>query len=182
MPNDASIAEVIMHPVRLRILQQLGGRSLTTAQLRDALPDVKQATLYRHVSTLLDARMLTVIQERRVRGAVERTLALGEQMAHVDREGLRAMSAAQLKSAFLAFLGDLAADVDRFLDGDDEGLRDFLGFGRGPVYVDAEDLATIQNGFEALLAPYLTDRGDGKHRLSLATVLVPDPETPRQEH
>lgn len=180
MSNDASIAEVIMHPVRLRILQQLGGRSLTTAQLRDALPDVKQATLYRHVSTLLEAGMLTVVEERRVRGAVERTLALGEQMAHVDKEGLRAMSSAQLRAAFLAFLGDLAADFDRFVDQGDEDLRDFLGFGRSPVYVDAEDLATIQEGFEALLAPYQRDLGDGKQRLSLATIVIPDPDAPLQ--
>ena len=43
--SDSSIADVVMHPVRLRIIQQLGGRSLTTAQLRAALPDVTQATL-----------------------------------------------------------------------------------------------------------------------------------------
>ncbi|MGP9537929.1 helix-turn-helix domain-containing protein [Brachybacterium sp. AOP43-C2-M15] len=181
MSNDASIAEVVTHPVRLRILQQLGGRSLTTAQLRDALPDVTQATLYRHVATLLDAGMLTVVEERKVRGAVERTLALGEQMAHVDRDGLRAMSDAQLRSAFLAFLGDVAADFDRVVDCGDEELREFLGFGRGPVHVDVEDLAAIQAGFAELLAPYREDRGEGKRRLSLATILLPEAGGPAAE-
>src|SRR5699024_8579205 len=113
MPESATLAETIAHPVRLRIIQQLGGRSLTTAQLREALPDVTQATLYRHVRALLDAELLTVVEERKVRGALERTLALGEQMAHVDQEGLRAMSAAQLREAFLVFLGGLAEDFDR---------------------------------------------------------------------
>ena len=98
--DDSSIADVVMHPVRLRIIQQLGGRSLTTAQLRAALPDVTQATLYRHVATLVDAGILSIVEERRVRGAVERTLALGDRMAHVDQAGLRAMSDAQLRSAF----------------------------------------------------------------------------------
>ena len=37
MPEPATLAETIAHPVRLRIIQQLGGRSLTTAQLREAL-------------------------------------------------------------------------------------------------------------------------------------------------
>lgn len=175
MPNDPSIADVIMHPVRLRILQQLSGRSLTTAQLRDALPDVKQATLYRHVSALLDAGMVAVIRERRVRGAVERTLGLGEQMAHVDEEGLRAMSDAQLRSAFLAFVTEVTADFDRVLEQDDEDLRGLLGFGRRPIYVDTDDLAAIQEGFAQLLAPYLEDRGDGKQRLSFGTVVLPEP-------
>ena len=97
--NDSSIADVVMHPVRLRIIQQLGGRSLTTAQLRAALPDVTQATLYRHVATLVDSGILSVVEERKVRGAVERTLALGDRMAHVDQTELRAMSDAQLRSA-----------------------------------------------------------------------------------
>lgn len=181
MPDPAgtgrpTVAETVTHPVRLRILQQLGGRSLTTAQLRDALPDVTQATLYRHVAALLEAGMLTVVEERRVRGAVERTLALGEQMAHVDQEGLRAMSRAQLRAAFLAFLGDVAADFDRVVDSHDEQLREFLGFGRGPIHVDAEDLAAIQAGFSELLAPYQQDRGDGKRRVSLATILLPEVE------
>jgi len=174
--DDSSIADVVMHPVRLRIIQQLGGRSLTTAQLRAALPDVTQATLYRHVATLVDAGILSVVEERKVRGAVERTLALGDRMAHVDQAGLRAMSDAQLRSAFLAFLGDLSADFDRFVDSEDATLRDFVGFGRVPLYVDATDLAAIQAGLSELLAPYLSEtRDDGRRRVSLATVLVPEP-------
>ena len=177
--NDSSIADVVMHPVRLRIIQQLGGRSLTTAQLRAALPDVTQATLYRHVATLVDFGILSVVEERKVRGAVERTLALGERMAHVDQTELRAMSDAQLRSAFLAFLGDLSADFDRFVDSEDATLRDFVGFGRVPLYVDATDLAALQAGLSELLAPYLSETRDaGRRRVSLATVLVPEPELP----
>lgn len=174
--DDSSIADIVMHPVRLRIIQQLGGRSLTTAQLRAALPDVTQATLYRHVATLVDSGILSIVEERKVRGAVERTLALGDRMAHVDQTELRAMSAAQLRAAFLAFLGDVSADFDRFADGEDPVLRDFVGFGRVPLYVDAADLAAIQAGLSELLAPYLTERGDGQRRVSLATVLIPESE------
>ena len=177
--NDSSIADVVMHPVRLRIIQQLGGRSLTTAQLRAALPDVTQATLYRHVATLVDSGILSVVEERKVRGAVERTLALGERMAHVDQTELRAMSDAQLRSAFLAFLGDLSADFDRFVDSEEATLRDFVGFGRVPLYVDAAGLAVIQAGLSELLAPYLSEtRGADRRRVSLATVLVPEPTLP----
>ncbi|WP_341995856.1 helix-turn-helix domain-containing protein [Microbacterium sp. LWH7-1.2] len=176
--NDSSIADVVLHPVRLRIVQQFGGRSLTTAQLRALLPDVTQATLYRHVATLVDADILTIVEERRVRGAVERTLALGNRMAHVDHGELRAMSDAQLRSAMLAFLGSVAADFDRFLDGDDSGLRDFVGFGRVPLYVGAADLAAIQSALSELLGPYLSDRGGDRRRVSFATLLVPEVDPP----
>ncbi|QMW65403.1 helix-turn-helix domain-containing protein [Mumia sp. ZJ1417] len=176
MAQRSSVADVVMHPVRLRIVQQLGGRRLTTAQLREALPDVTQATLYRHVATLVEAGILEVVGERRVRGAVERTLALGEQMAHVDQAELREMSAAQLRTAFLTFLGDVSASFDRIVDHPEASLRDYLGFGRGPLYVTADDLAAIQAGLGDLLAPYLTDDGTGKRRVSLATILLPEPD------
>lgn len=176
-PGDlgrSTISETITHPVRLRIIQQLGGRSLTTTQLKAALPEVKQATLYRHISALLDAGLLAVVEERKVRGAVERTLALGERMAHVDHDGLRAMSDAQLRESFVVFLGELAADFDRLLERGAPDLRDLLGFGRGPLYADAEDLAHIQQGLAELLAPYQEESGTGKPRLTLATVLLPE--------
>ncbi len=176
--SDSSIADVVLHPVRLRIIQQFGGRSLTTAQLRETLPDVTQATLYRHVATLVDAGILAVVEERRVRGAVERTLALGERMAHVDQGALRAMSDVQLRSALLTFLGSVAADFDRFVDSDDEGLRDFVGFGRVPLYVDADDLAAIQSGLAELLGPYLSDRGGDRRRVGFVTLLVPEADSP----
>lgn len=174
MSDDSRIADVVMHPVRLRVVQQLGGRELTTAQLRAALPDITQATLYRHIAALVETGIIKVVDERRVRGAVERTLALGDRMAHVDQAELRTMSDAQLRGAFLTFLSDLAGDFDRFAARDDTGLRDFLGFGRAPLYVNAEDLTEIQSALAALLAPYSSDQGRGRRRVSLATVLIPD--------
>lgn len=172
MEEKSPIADVVLHPVRLRIVQQLGGRSLTTAQLRAALPDVTQATLYRHVATLVDSGILAVVDERRVRGAVERTLALGERMAHVDREELRQVDASQLRTAFVTFLGEVAADFDRFLAGD-PALRDYSGFGRAALYVDEDDLARIQAGLDELLSPYFEARGD-RRRVTLSTILTPE--------
>lgn len=167
------IADVILHPVRMRIIQQFGGQEMTTAELRNALPDVTQATLYRHVATLVEAEILTVVHERRVRGAIERTLALGARMAHVDQAELRAMGDAQLRMAFLAFLGEIGAAFDRFLSEPDPAMRDFLGFGQSPLYVADGDLATIQTGLMELLAPYRDDGRDGARRVDLATILIP---------
>ncbi|MCK8476070.1 helix-turn-helix domain-containing protein [Microbacterium aurugineum] len=175
MSDRPALADVVLHPVRLRIIQQLGGRNRTTAQLREALPDIPQATLYRHVGALLDADVITVVDERRSRGAIERTLALGERMAAVDRAELSAMSGAQLRSAFLTFLGDVTGDFDRFLSADSPRARELVGFARTPLYVNTEDLAEIQTSLGELLAPYLTERGDGRRRVNLATILLPDP-------
>ncbi|MFZ2175964.1 MAG: helix-turn-helix domain-containing protein, partial [Rhodococcus sp. (in: high G+C Gram-positive bacteria)] len=115
MVSRTPITDVVMHPVRMQIIQKLAGRELTTADLRRTLPDVTPATLYRHVAALLDAGILRVVDERRVRGAVERTLALGERAAHGDLDEVRAMTAEQHRRAFTVFLGQLAGQFDRFI-------------------------------------------------------------------
>ena len=177
MRKPSPIADVVMHPVRLRIIQQLGSREVTTADLRRALPDVPQATLYRHVSALVDADILSVVEERRVRGAVERTFALGERMAHVDHDELRSMDAHELQQAFLTFLAHLGENFDRASAPGDPAFRDFLGFGEVVLHVTAEDLAVIQAGLGELLAPYLGEAGqarEGSRAVILATALIPD--------
>lgn len=173
-----SITEIVTHPVRVRIIQQVGGRQQTTAQLRAALPDVSQPTLYRQVAMLVEAGVLTIVAERRVRGAVERTFALGERLAHIDHDGLRAMSDAQLRSAFLTFLGQVGRTFDQFLAADDPELREFLGFGSGSLYVNTDDLATIQAGLMELLAPYQEDQGGDRRRVDLSTILIPEAVPP----
>ncbi|MCT1477667.1 helix-turn-helix domain-containing protein [Microbacterium sp. p3-SID336] len=173
MNRSAPMADVVLHPVRLRIILQFGGRELTTAELRRALPDVTQATLYRHVSALVDAGILVVVQERKVRGAIERTLALGDRMAHVDEHAMGAMEDARLRTAFLTFLGELGAGFDRFLSDPDTSSRGFAGFGQTPLHVTEADLGVIQHGLTELLAPYRDPDREGVRRVDLATVVIP---------
>ncbi len=64
-------ADVLLHPVRMRILQALFDTDpMTTGQLRERLPDIPPATMYRHIAVLVDAGVLEVGDERRVRGTV----------------------------------------------------------------------------------------------------------------
>src|SRR3712207_7243752 len=94
-------ADLLLHPVRLRIVQAfLGDRTLTTADLRSELPDVPAATLYRHVGVLADAGVLAVVGERKVRGAAERSYRLELPAASVDEEDAAAITPEEHRRAF----------------------------------------------------------------------------------
>ena len=71
-------ADVILHPVRMRIISTLFKRRLTTQQIGRALPEVAQATLYRHLSRLMQAGVVAVVALRPVRGVTEKVYALAE--------------------------------------------------------------------------------------------------------
>ncbi len=69
------ISEILSNPVRMRILQYLQAEgTATTKQMSDAMPDIPAPTLYRHVNRLLEEDVLTVREERKVRGTTERLL------------------------------------------------------------------------------------------------------------
>jgi len=122
-------ADLLLHPVRLRIIKAfLGDRALTTAQLAAELADVPPGSLYRHVARLTQAGILQVVAERRIRGAVERTYVLRLVAAQVGIAEAAAMTRDQHAQAFMAFVAGLLVDFDRYL----EASRPAFGPDPGP--------------------------------------------------
>src|SRR5919199_2632716 len=135
-------AELLLHPVRLRILQAfLGDRQLTTGQLGELLPDVASATLYRQVATLAEAGVLEVTEERRVRGAAERTYRLRLEAAVVGPEEAAQLTPEQHRQAFTTFIAGLLGDFDHYLDrGDVDPGRDRVGYRQAALYLTDDEL------------------------------------------
>ena len=79
-------ADLLLHPVRLRIVKAfLGERALTVKQLAAELADVQAGSIYRHVARLTEAGVLQVVAERQVRATTERTYALRVYAARCSR-------------------------------------------------------------------------------------------------
>jgi hypothetical protein len=172
-------AELLLHPVRLRIVQAfLGQRQLTTADLRVLLTDVPPATLYRQVGALVAAGVLEVITERKVRGAVERTFQLRAERAAVAERELASMSVEEHRAAFTAFVAGLLADFDRYLAaGDPDLVRDLVGYRMAGFFATDDELHRVIATVQAAVHPYVdAGPGHGRTRRLLATVLLPAPE------
>ncbi|NIK57668.1 helix-turn-helix domain-containing protein [Kribbella shirazensis] len=173
--SPTPVLDVLLHPIRWRIVQRVLGREVTTTDLRRDLPDVPTTTLYRHVAALIDAGYLTVVRERKIRGTTERTLSLDQtKVGRIDEREARAMTPDQHRQAFLMMLTRLAADFDRVLDNGDLYPRlHQLGYSQLALYMAPEDLETFRTSFEALIHPYLTE-SPGKDRIVLSLFSLPD--------
>ena len=174
-------ADLLLHPVRLRVVQRLlGGRTMTTADLGRELPDVPAASLYRQVSLLLEGGVLEVAEERRVRGAVERGYRLRASAASVDDEHLAAMGPDEHRAAFMAFAAGLLADFDRYLEADDIDLvRDGVGYRHYALHLSDTELRELLKDLGAVLLPRLALRPRrGRRRRMLSTILMPADELP----
>ncbi len=170
------VAEVLLHPLRLRIVQAfLGGRALTTAALHAALPDVPPATLYRQVTVLAEAQVLEVVGERRVRGAVERTYQLRAGAGSLGAEQVAALSLDEHRQGFLAFVSALLDDFDRYSGSDDADLvRDMVGYRQTALHLSDTELQDLLEDMHRVLEPRLRlpAAPDRKRRI-LSTVLLP---------
>jgi DNA-binding transcriptional ArsR family regulator len=145
-----------------------GDRVLTTSQLAAELEDVPPGSLYRHVARLTRAGVLSVVAERRVRGAVERTYTLRPAAAQIQPGEARAMSRDEHTGAFLAYVAtdppDPAAEA---------------GYRTGILYLTDDELAGLLADLRRVSQPRLANPpGNGRRRRLIYPVCLPAPEPP----
>lgn len=170
-------SNLLLHPVRARILQTLlGADELTTAQLRARLPDVSAATMYRHVATLAQAGILEVVSERRIRGTIERSYRIRQEEVVVDDDARTSMTKDDHRQAFTVFTGAMMGDFDRYLSRDDaDPPREGVLYRQGAVWLTDDEFTELVEEIEAAVARRTrTTPGDGRTRHILNLVLVPD--------
>lgn len=166
-------ADVILHPVRLRIVSILFQRHLTTQQIGLALPEVAQATLYRHLSRLVQAGVVTVVAQRPVRGVLEKVYALAEDSVQLDPRG---MGREDWERGFAAFTATLLGQFTAYLrqEGADP-VSDGVSFRTGALHLSDAELAQLRIDLRAVFVPLLDyPPSPERRRRLLSTVLMPD--------
>jgi DNA-binding transcriptional ArsR family regulator len=173
-------ADLLLHPVRLRIVQAfLGDRALTTGQLAAELEDVPAGSLYRHVAALTRAGVLLVVAERRVRGAVERTYTLRQAAAQMSPDEVAAMTKDEHTHAFMAFIAGILGDFDRYLaSGPTDPARDGAGYRLAALWLTDGELTDFLPDVAAVIQPRVANApSTTRRRRIVAGVMLPAPET-----
>jgi DNA-binding transcriptional ArsR family regulator len=174
-----SPAEILLHPVRMRIVQAIAGRRLTPSDVAARLDDVPQATLYRHVKTLFEAGVLAIAEERPVRGTSERVYVLAENAASLTPEDLASATAADHLRYFTIFLSTLLGDFGRYIQQPAADLlADGVGYRQVPLELSEQEFAELAGRLNAAIAPALANQpAPGRRRRMLTTIVMPtEPE------
>ncbi|MDX6392164.1 MAG: hypothetical protein QOJ73_3227 [Streptosporangiaceae bacterium] len=177
-------ADLLLHPVRLRIVKAfLGDRALTTKQLAAELPDVAAGSIYRHVARLTEAGVLQVVAERRVRATTERTYTLRMYAAQMQPDETAAMTIDEHANAFLAYVAGLLGDFGRYAATKPEDpVNDGAGYRVAAMWLTDAELGGYLRELAAISQSRLANPpGKGRRRRMLYTVLLPAPENQRDE-
>lgn len=99
------LMKVLSNPIRMQVMQYLQAHGeATTKQISKAITDVPAPTLYRHINTLLKEEVLLVKEERKVRGSLERLLAINvEKMAKTVNSSISETAYQFLMELFMKF-------------------------------------------------------------------------------
>jgi DNA-binding transcriptional ArsR family regulator len=168
--------DLLLHPVRLRIILAAAGRRVTAQQLADELPDIPQATLYRHINTLAAGGMLVVVRERRVRNTVEKTYALPDQSLMLTAEDLKNAQPEDYIRVVAQYFGLLLGYYVRYIQKGDVDLdRDNVLFQLLPAYLSQVEAQELGQALKATLLPYVKNGPSPERQRSIfGLISLPD--------
>ena len=168
--------DLLLHPVRLRIVQALsGGRELTTTQLCDRLPDVSKVTVYRQVAPLVEGGFLEVAGEQRVRGAVERRYRLRQDRPVIDADAAAAMTVEDHRRGFAVAMAVLIAEFDAYLDRDGaDPAADGVSYRQGTLWLSPDELAEMTRAMLGVMRQLVANEpAPGRAPYLLSPILFP---------
>ncbi len=163
------INEVMLNPVRMRIIQELSTRrSITATELCEKISDVPRTTMYRHISILLDNNILSVVSEKKIRGSLERTLALNTGEISKNNTLEKASQNA------LGFLMNRYARFHNYFSGENPNT------GRDKLFMNSTILMMNDNEFDQflselreLLIKYSFQNTDGRKARDISIISAP---------
>ena len=153
------LIKLLSNPVRIQVVQYLQTHGeATTKQISEAIPDVPSPTLYRHISTLLKDELLIVKEERKVRGSLERLLA-------VNTEKMSSIGNGDISENTYQFLMELYMKFHKYSCKDDaDPEKDRLSLRTCILTLTDESFDNFMHDIAAVIAGYQEAEENGKTR------------------
>ncbi|MEN2740355.1 helix-turn-helix domain-containing protein [Microbacterium sp. X-17] len=173
-------ADLLIHPVRIRIVHALTGQRILTAHdLHELLTDVSLASLYRQLALLVDGGILEVVAERRNRGTVERSYQLSVDRPPVDAETVASATPNDHRRAFTIAVTTLLSEFGAYLDRPDAApMNDLVGYQQMSLWLSHEELAEFLTQLGRLITAVRAQQPEpGRERYLFSPVIFPTERT-----
>jgi len=173
-------AEILMHPVRMKILQSLmqnKENGVTTFEMLESIQDVSQATLYRHIQILLDANIIKIVNERKVRAVTEKFYGLNEEEAHLELEEWRNLSKEKKLNYISYYQLVLMTQYQNYLTSIEKNpsSEDSSTFSLVDLKLPEEQFSNFQNELNQLMIKYykMSDENADSTSKTVAINIIP---------
>ncbi len=153
--------ELVIHPVRLRILQSLESGALTTQEIAERLPDVPKSSLYRHLRLLLKSDFVSIAEIRLVQGIQEKVYELNRP-ARRGQEDISGLSADDHLRYFTTYLMTLLRGFSDYISESSEidFAADRVGYSEVSFWATGQELDDFSGLLDSALVPLLKNGED----------------------
>lgn len=175
-------AEVLMHPVRMKILQALmhdKEEGLSTLEMISIIKDVPQATLYRHIQILVDENIIKIVKERKVRSVTEKFYAVNEGAIKLNKEDWTQLTIKQKLNYVSYYQLALLSQYQNYLNSLDEEKRlaDLPTFSIIDLRLTTDQFMSFENELNDLINKYynMADSSKETETKTIAINIIPKP-------
>lgn len=173
-----SKADLIIHPVRMRILQFLSRKKLTTQEIANRMPDVPLSSLYRHLKKLLDGGMIEISETHTINGLEEKVYTLTGP-AVIGPQDVETFSKADHLHYFSGYVATLIQGFKAYLESQEtlDLVEDRVGYREVHFYASQEELDELFKPFNLAMIELLKNPpGKGRRLRKLAVINHPEIE------
>lgn len=176
--DSSTRRDAVLHPTRLRIINALSpNRRLSAPQINALLRDVPQASLYRHLKTLLEAGIVQTGEGGPGRGAAEKLYRLPDQEILLTPADFTDARPEDLVRYFTTFAGILLSHGRAFYGQPDPEKRRGGSYTTDALYLTDAEAAHFDAALAGLTALARSNMpGPERRRRLLYTTILPDEE------
>ena len=173
MAKGTSKADTLLHPGRLRIVTQFFGSEATVKELATTLADIP---LYRHNKVLLEAEIISVVDEQHVNGAIERTYGVNAGQTRFSEAEGQSITGQQHVSYFSVFMGSLLDNLKRHVKRRSAKriAQGGLSYNRVLLHLNAAERIALREQMTELLSKYTQSPTKDREAYSFALVVIPE--------
>lgn len=168
-----------VNPACSRVMMALFEKGRATAgQLQEMLPGIPAASLYRYLKQLEKAQVIQVVEQRRVRGAVERVYAPRADMGEEGARQLKENPGPTILAMYAQFSAQLMGQFAAYCQREDiQPERDGFNFTVCPVYASGEELRQALTQVGQILTGLMRQQmAPGRSLHSIAVIATPPQE------
>ncbi len=161
------INKILMNPIRMKLIQYLATHGQATpGELSEQFSEIPCSSLYRHIGVLADAKIIYTVSEEKVRGAIERTYALG----NVPTEELSGKD--KVSQNTYSFLMGLYSDFANFFAKPDcDPSKEKLFLTSAEFYLDDEEFSSFIDDISDVIEKYSSDTPDTSKKIRKISIV-----------
>jgi len=163
--------ELIMNPVRIRILTALSNQKLTTHQLAIEIPDIPQ-------TTLVENGLIQVAEENPIRGTVERVYQI-DRAVNLTDDDLNSLRKKDLEQLVSVMIGSLLSEAKVFLSampdqGDVKPLAQGIEFAKTSLFLNGTEFEELNKKMHEVIHSYAKlPAGEDRKRMVFSYFFIP---------